>query len=88
MKAVEFLTDHRVGALYNKGETAGFEDSVADDLIEREIAKPVKGKAKADPAAEKAAAEKAAAEKAAAEKEAAEKEAAEKAAAEKAAAQK
>lgn len=78
MKAVKFLTDHRVGALYNEGEIAGFEDSVADDLIEREIAELVKGKAKADPAAEKAAAEKAAAEKEAAEKEAAEKAAAQK----------
>lgn len=65
MKAVKFLTDHRVGALYNEGEIAGFEDDVADDLIEREIAEPVKGKAKADPAAEQAAAEKAAAEAAA-----------------------
>jgi hypothetical protein len=50
MKAVKFIVDHTVGALYNAGEIAGFEDDVADDLIKREIAEPVKGKAAADKA--------------------------------------
>lgn len=51
MKAVKFLMPWTVGALYNEGEVAGFEDAVADDLIERKIAEAVKtGKAKpADP---------------------------------------
>ncbi len=49
MKAVKFLMPFTVGALYNEGEVAGFEDAVADDLIERKIAEPVKGaKAKTD----------------------------------------
>lgn len=43
MKAVKFLMPHTVGALYNEGEVAGFDDDVADDLIERKIAEPVKG---------------------------------------------
>lgn len=46
MKAIKFLTACTVGSLYNKGEVAGFEDAVADDLIERKIAvevKPEKG---------------------------------------------
>jgi len=52
MKAVKFLMSHTLGALYNKDEVAGFPDDVADDLIKRKIAEPVKGtKAKAtDPA--------------------------------------
>lgn len=51
MKAIKFLVACTVGALYNEGEVAGFEDDVADDLIAREIAievKAEKGKAKAD----------------------------------------
>ncbi|WP_066526674.1 hypothetical protein [Erythrobacter sp. CCH5-A1] len=49
MKAVKFLMPFIVGALYNEGEVAGFEDAVADDLIERKIAEPVKAaKAKTD----------------------------------------
>jgi hypothetical protein len=49
MKAVKFLMPFTVGALYNEGEVAGFEDAVANDLIERKIAEPVKAaKAKAD----------------------------------------
>lgn len=47
MKAVKFLMPFTVGALYNEGEIAGFEDAVAADLIERKIAEPVKD-AKAD----------------------------------------
>lgn len=42
MKAVKFLMPFTVGALYNEGEIAGFEDEVAADLIERKIAEPVK----------------------------------------------
>ena len=45
MKAVKFLMPHTVGSLYNEGEIAGFEDDVADDLIERKIAEAVKSKA-------------------------------------------
>lgn len=49
MKAVKFLMPFTVGALYNEGEVAGFEPAVANDLIERKIAEPVKAtKAKAD----------------------------------------
>jgi uncharacterized membrane protein len=55
MKTVKFLMSHTVGALYNEGETAGFDDAVADDLIEREIAEEVKQPKKAaDDAAKKA----------------------------------
>lgn len=54
MKAVKFLMPFTVGALYNEGEVAGFEDAIAADLIERKIAEPVKA-SKADEA--KAAAE-------------------------------
>lgn len=43
MKAVKFLMPYTLGALYNEGEIAGFEDGVADDLIARKIAEPVKG---------------------------------------------
>ena len=51
MKAVKFLMPYTLGALYNEGEVAGFEEAIANDLIERRIAEPVKGgKAKtADP---------------------------------------
>lgn len=48
MKAIKFLTPCTVGALYNEGEVAGFEDAVANDLIERGIAEPVKGKKSTD----------------------------------------
>jgi hypothetical protein len=49
MKAVKFLMPFTVGALYNEGEVAGFEDAVANDLIERKIAEPAKAaKAKTD----------------------------------------
>lgn len=52
MKAVKFLMPFTVGALYNEGEVAGFEEAVADDLIERKIAEPVKEtKGKASPEA-------------------------------------
>jgi len=44
MKAVKFLMPFTVGALYNAGEVAGFDDAVADDLIARKIAEAVKGK--------------------------------------------
>lgn len=50
MKAVKFLMPWTVGALYNEGEVAGFEDDVADDLIERKIAEAVKTGGKAKPA--------------------------------------
>lgn len=51
MKAVKFLMPYTVGALYNEGEVAGFEDAIADDLIERQIAEAAKlPKAKAEPA--------------------------------------
>lgn len=66
MKAIKFLTPYTLGALYNEGEVAGFEDTVADDLIERKIAeavKPAKGKSSDDDAAKKAADEKAASKK-------------------------
>jgi hypothetical protein len=49
-KLVTFLMAATVGCLFNKGETASFEDDVADDLIEREIATPAKVKAKNDKA--------------------------------------
>lgn len=93
MKAVKFLMPYTLGALYNEGEVAGFEDAVADDLIARKIAEAVKsakGKSSDDDAAKKAAeaeAAKKAAEEAAAKK-AAEDEVAKKAADEKAAAKK
>lgn len=48
MKAIKFLSACTVGALYNAGEVAGFEDAVANDLIERGIAEPVKGKKSTD----------------------------------------
>lgn len=60
MKAIKFLSACTVGALYNAGEVAGFEDAVADDLIERGIAELVKadkGQAKADTKIAKARAE-------------------------------
>lgn len=47
MKAVTFLLAHTVGALYNVGETAGFSDEIAADLIERGIAEPAKVKKQA-----------------------------------------
>ena len=56
-KLVTFLMAATVGCLFNEGETASFEDDVADDLIERKIAKAAKAKAsgdKPDAAAEKA----------------------------------
>lgn len=49
MKAVKFLMPHTVGALYNEGEIAGFDDDVADDLIERKIAEAVKAKSSGKP---------------------------------------
>lgn len=49
MKAVKFLMPYTLGALYNEGEVAGFDDDIAADLIERKIAEPAKG-AKAAPA--------------------------------------
>lgn len=49
MKAVKFLMPYTLGALYNEGEVAGFDDAIAADLIERKIAEPAKGvKAKTD----------------------------------------
>lgn len=54
MKAVKFLMPFTVGALYNEGEVAGFEDAVADDLIERKIAEPVKTAAKGKPSPDEA----------------------------------
>lgn len=62
MKLVKFLIAYQAGALYNEGETAGFEDDVADDLIKRDIAvaakAPKPAKADADAAAKEAAAAK------------------------------
>jgi len=43
MKAIKFLMPYTLGALYNEGEVAGFEDALADDLIARGVAEPVKG---------------------------------------------
>jgi len=60
MKTVKFLMPYTVGALYNEGEIAGFDEAIAKDLIEREIAEPVKAAksdAKEDAAAKKAAEE-------------------------------
>ena len=45
MKTVKFLIPHTIGALYNEGEIAGFEDDLADELIERKIAEFMKEKA-------------------------------------------
>lgn len=45
MKTVKFLTSHTIGALYNEGEIAGFEDDIADDLVARNIAEVMKEKA-------------------------------------------
>lgn len=62
-KLVTFLKSATVGCLFNEGETASFDDAVADDLIERKIAKPAPGKGKGtakDDAAKKAAEEEAA----------------------------
>lgn len=80
MKAVKFLMTHTAGTLYAKGETAGFDDKVADDLVKRKIAEEVKvakkGKGKTDTqtdAAKKKAEAAAAKKKAAAEKAALEK---------------
>lgn len=64
MKAIKFLTACTVGSLYNKGEVAGFEDAVADDLIKQGVAeahkagkggKGDKGAPVSEPAAEPAA---------------------------------
>jgi hypothetical protein len=44
MKAVRFLMPYTIGTLYNPGEIAGFETAVADSLIERGIAEPIKDK--------------------------------------------
>lgn len=52
MKAIKFLTACTVGALYNEGEIAGFEDAVADDLIKRGLAEAAKAKGGKDSAAE------------------------------------
>lgn len=49
MKTVKFLMSYTLGALYNEGEIAGFDEAIATDLIERGIAeehKPAKGAAK------------------------------------------
>lgn len=43
MKAIKFLMPFTLGALYNEGEVAGFDDEIADDLIKRKIAEPAKG---------------------------------------------
>lgn len=53
MKAIKFLAAATVGTLYNEGEVAGFEDHVADDLIEQGVAEEVKAE---KPKAEKPAA--------------------------------
>lgn len=42
MKAIKFLAAATVGTLYNVGEVAGFEDHIADDLIEQGVAEEVK----------------------------------------------
>lgn len=42
MKAVKFIMAYSVGALFSEGEVAGFPDDVADDLVDRGIAEPVK----------------------------------------------
>lgn len=58
MKAIKFLTACTVGSLYNKGEVAGFEDAIADDLIKQGVAeahkagKGDKGAPVSEPAAE------------------------------------
>ncbi len=54
MKAIKFLAACTVGALYNEGEVAGFEDAVADDLIKRGLAEAAKAKGGKDKAAEEA----------------------------------
>jgi hypothetical protein len=54
MKAVKFLMPYTLGALYNEGEVAGFDDDIAADLIERKIAEPAKASAKGKPSAEDA----------------------------------
>jgi len=45
MKAVRFLVPYTIGTLYNPGEVAGFDAALADSLIKRGIAEPVKDKA-------------------------------------------
>ncbi|MDP2129987.1 MAG: hypothetical protein U0975_16330 [Erythrobacter sp.] len=58
MKTVKFLMPYTVGALYNEGEVAGFDEAITKDLIERGIAEPVKATksdGKDDAAAKKAA---------------------------------
>lgn len=52
MKAVKFLMPYTLGALYNEGEVAGFDDDMADDLIARKIAEPAKVPAKGKPSPE------------------------------------
>ncbi len=48
MKAVKFLKEHMVTpTLYNEGEVAGFEDAVADALVEAEVAEIVTAEAPA-----------------------------------------
>ncbi len=48
MKAIKFLMPYTVGALYNEGEVAGFDEAIAADLIERGIAEAAKqGKSEA-----------------------------------------
>lgn len=42
MKAIKFLVATTVGALYNAGEIAGFDEKIADDLIEQGAAIEVK----------------------------------------------
>lgn len=41
-KTVKFLMPYTVGALYNEGEVAGFDETLADELIERGIAEAAK----------------------------------------------
>jgi hypothetical protein len=61
MKAIKFLSAATVGTIYNKDEIAGFEDSVADDLIAQGAAEEYKPSKKAAAAAAAVAAEEGAA---------------------------
>lgn len=42
MPTVKFLMSYTIGALYNEGEIAGFDEDTAKDLIDRGIAEAVK----------------------------------------------
>lgn len=70
MKAIKFLAACTVGSLYNKGEVAGFEDAIADDLIKQGVAEAHKA-GKSDKATDEAKAKAEAEAKAKAEAEAA-----------------